>query len=202
MYRFFYNHAALKDTLIVVIDPESRTARVEERNRIVALYDEGNKLIGLNIFHIEEVMRIKANGIIFVPDEKLLEVVNSILAKEGMEPLAPLSHSGYQVATVYETEEHPLDEKSQILKLKSGSSIFETVSRFPNVEVGSKVVVALPGTILHDGSLFRSAVIKNINNDVLIVSPAELRLEGSAEEAFILDDDPSFKDGDDFFLHP
>ena len=200
MYRLFYNHPALKDVLIIVIDPEARVLKSETHNNVVALYGENDKLVGYNIFHIDDVMKIKANGVIFVPDAKLLEVINSLLEREGLAPLPEIKDSGYRVAKVLSTEEHPLDEKALILKLQCGEKTYETVSNLKGIEEGSMVVVALDGTILYDGSVYHAAVIKNINNDVKVLSPVELRLEGSMKDAFLLDDDPSFKDGEDFFI--
>ena len=200
MYRLFYNHPALKDVLIIVIDPEARVLKSETHNNVVALYGENDKLVGYNIFHIDDVMKIKANGVIFVPDAKLLEVINSLLEREGLAPLPEIKDSGYRVAEVLSTEEHPLDEKALILKLQCGEKTYETVSNLKGIEEGSMVVVALDGTILFDGSVYHAAVIKNINNDVKVLSPVELRLEGSMKDAFLLDDDPSFKDGEDFFI--
>lgn len=200
MYRLFYNHPALKDVLIIVIDPEARVLKSETHNNVVALYGENDKLVGYNIFHIDDVMKIKANGVIFVPDAKLLEVINSLLEREGLAPLPEIKDSGYRVAKVLSTEEHPLDEKALILKLQCGEKTYETVSNLKGIEEGSMVVVALDGTILFDGSVYHAAVIKNINNDVKVLSPVELRLEGSEKDAFLLDDDPSFKDGEDFFI--
>ena len=200
MYRLFYNHPALKDVLIIAIDPEARVLKSETHNNVVALYGENDKLVGYNIFHIDDVMKIKANGVIFVPDAKLLEVINSLLEREGLAPLPEIKDSGYRVAKVLSTEEHPLDEKALILKLKCGEKTYETVSSLKGIKEGSMVVVALDGTILFDGSVYHAAVIKNINNDVKVLSPVELRLEGSEKDAFLLDDDPSFKDGEDFFI--
>ncbi len=200
MYRLFYNHQAIKDVLIVVIEPEARVLKSETHNNVVALYGEDNKLVGYNIFHVDDVMKIKANGVIFVPDSKLLEVVNSLLEREGLTPLPEVKDSGYRVAKVLSTEEHPLDEKALILKLQCGDKTYETVSSLKGIKEGSMVVVALDGTILYDGNMYHAAVIKNINNDVKVLSPVELRLEGSEKDAFLLDEDPSFKDGEDFFV--
>jgi tRNA-binding EMAP/Myf-like protein len=200
MYRLFYNHPALKDVLIIVIDPEARVLKSETRYNVVALYGENDKLVGYNIFHIDDVMKIKANGVIFVPDAKLLEVINSLLEREGLAPLPEIKDSGYRVAKVLSTEEHPLDEKALILKLQCGDKTYETVSSLKGIKEGSMVVVALDGTILYDGNIYHRAVIKNINNDVKVLSPVELRLEGSEKDAFLLDEDPSFKDGEDFFV--
>ena len=200
MYRLFYNHPALKDVLIIVIDPEARVLKSETHNNVVALYGENDKLVGYNIFHIDDVMKIKANGVIFVPDAKLLEVINSLLEREGLIPLPEVKDSGYRVAKVLSTEEHPLDEKALILKLQCGEKTYETVSSLNGIKEGSMVVVALDGTILYDGSMYHASVIKNINNDVKVLSPVELRIEGSEKDAFLLDDDPSFKGGEDFFL--
>ena len=200
MYRLFYNHEALKDVLIIVIDPEARVLKSEAHHDVVALYGENDKLVGYNIFHIDDVLKIKANGAIFTPDAKLLEVINSLLEREGLSALPEMKDSGYRVAKVLSTEEHPLDEKALILKLQCGEKTYETVSSLKGIKEGSMVVVALDGTILYDGSVYHAAVIKNINNDVKVLSPIELKFEGSEKEAFLLDDDPSFKEGEDFFV--
>jgi len=200
MYRLFYNHQALKDVLIIVIDPEARVLKSEAHHDVVALYGENDKLVGYNIFHIDDVLKIKANGAIFTPDAKLLEVINSLLEREGLSALPETKDSGYRVAKVLSTEEHPLDEKALILKLQCGEKTYETVSSLKGIKEGSMVVVALDGTVLYDGSVYHAAVIKNINNDVKVLSPIELKFEGSEKEAFLLDDDPSFKEGEDFFV--
>lgn len=200
MYRLFYNHQALKDVLIIVIDPEARVLKSEAHHDVVALYGENDKLVGYNIFHIDDVLKIKANGAIFTPDAKLLEVINSLLEREGLSALPETKDSGYRVAKVLSTEEHPLDEKALILKLQCGEKTYETVSSLKGIKEGSMVVVALDGTILYDGSVYHAAVIKNINNDVKVLSPIELKFEGSEKEAFLLDEDPSFKEGEDFFV--
>ena len=200
MYRLFYNHQALKDVLIIVIDPEARVLKSEAHHDVVALYGENDKLVGYNIFHIDDVLKIKANGAIFTPDAKLLGVINSLLEREGLSALPEMKDSGYRVAKVLSTEEHPLDEKALILKLQCGEKTYETVSSLKGIKEGSMVVVALDGTILYDGSVYHAAVIKNINNDVKVLSPIELKFEGSEKEAFLLDDDPSFKEGEDFFV--
>ena len=36
MYRLFYNHQALKDVLIIVIDPEARVLKSEAHHDVVA----------------------------------------------------------------------------------------------------------------------------------------------------------------------
>ena len=200
MYRLFYNHQALKDVLIIVIDPEARVLKSEAHHDVVALYGENDKLVGYNIFHIDDVLKIKANGAIFTPDAKLLGVINSLLEREGLSALPEMKDSGYRVAKVLSTEEHPLDEKALILKLQCGEKTYETVSSLKGIKEGSMVVVALDGTILYDGSVYHAAVIKNINNDVKVLSPIELKFEGSEKEAFLLDEDPSFKEGEDFFV--
>ncbi len=200
MYRLFYNHQALKVVLIIVIDPEARVLKSEAHHDVVALYGENDKLVGYNIFHIDDVLKIKANGAIFTPDAKLLGVINSLLEREGLSALPEMKDSGYRVAKVLSTEEHPLDEKALILKLQCGEKTYETVSSLKGIKEGSMVVVALDGTILYDGSVYQAAVIKNINNDVKVLSPIELKFEGSEKEAFLLDEDPSFKEGEDFFV--
>ena len=200
MYRLFYNHSALKDVLVILINPEANAASHKTYGDVVCIYDENNSLIGINILHIGEVMKIKANGVMFVPDERLIGVVNHILTKEGLEPLPPVTDSGYRVAKVIEVKNHPTSKESLTLKLECGDKAYETTSTLKGIEVGSIIVIALDGTILHDGSVYHKATIKNVKNDVKVMNAPELHIEGKEDEVFLLNEEPSFVPGEDFFL--
>lgn len=189
MYRLFYNHSALKGVLVIVINPEAQVASSKEKGNVVAVYDKDKNLIGINIFHIDDVMKIKANGVIFVPSEKLLEIINNILTKEGFDPLPPVLDSGYRVAKVSK-------KNLQSITLRCAEEEYETQSDLKGIKEGSVVVIAVDGTILHNGSLFH----KKPKNEARIMSAPELHIEGKEDEAFLLNEEPTFIPGEDFFI--
>lgn len=194
MYRLFYDQKTMGDVLFILLDPEKKVEKVVKTNEVAALYS-GESLVGINIFDFSKVVKLKTNGILFAPEKELLEVVNSILGNAALAPLPFSNNSGYKVAEIVALEEHPLDEKAQIVTLSLSEKKLTTVSWYPNLSVGSKVVVALDQTILRDGSVFHSFVSRNIPNECSICSASELGLTPQ-NGAFLLKEE---KAGDDFF---
>jgi tRNA-binding EMAP/Myf-like protein len=127
----------------------------------------------------------------------LVDVINALLVNAGLSALPYCTDSGYKVAKISHLEEHPIDEKAQIVSLDLGKNSLTTVSWYPNLEVGKSVVVALDGTILADGSLFHAFVSRNIPNQCSICSASELKIKDGGEGAFLTKD---YLPGEDFFL--
>lgn len=195
MYRLFYNHDVTGDILFVLIDPEKKPTRNVAKGRVNALY-AGSELVGINIFGVSEVFKLKASGIIFAPEKPLLDVVNSMLAEAALPSLPECSSSGYKVAKIVKLEEHPIDEKAHIVTLSLGDHELTTVSWYPNLKEGLCLVVATDGTILYDGTVFHKFVSRNIPSDCSICSSRELKLPG-APGAFLVE---GYEAGEDFFL--
>lgn len=194
MYRLFYDQKTMGDVLFILLDPEKKVEKVVKTNQVAALYS-GESLVGINIFDFSKVVKLKAEGVLFAPKKELLDVVNSILENAALAPLPFSNDSGYKVAEIVALEEHPLDEKAQIVTLSLGEKKLTTVSWYSNLSVASKVVVALDQTILRDGSVFHSFVSRNIPNECSICSASELSLPAQ-NGAFLLKEE---KAGDDFF---
>lgn len=197
MYRLFYNLPLLGDVLFIEIVPELEATKTEKKGNVVALYHE-DTLIGYNIFNIHELIKLKADGVLFSPDDKLIDVINLILKRQGYETLPYTRDSGYKVAEVVNLEEHPLDEKKTIVTLKLKEKTILTDTRYQNLQIGCKVVIALEGTILADGSIFHESVVRNIPHQADICSGKDLRLNEDGKSAFL--PDQGEKEGDDFFL--
>ena len=94
-------------------------------------------------------------------------------------------------------EGHPLEEKAQIVTLESKGKKYQSVSYYPNLEIGKLVVVAKDGTILYDGSLFHKKLVRNIPVDVSLCSSKELKISNDGKEAFLPE---GYLEGEDFFL--
>lgn len=198
MYRLFYNYPVSKDVLFVLIDPSAPVTKTETEGEVVALYNE-DRLIGYNIFDVSKTVKLSAHGIIFYPDPRLVDAINAILSRNGFDPLPYAVRSGFEVLEVVSIEEHPLDEKAFIVTLKGKEGeTFGTVSKARNLAPSLRVVAAMDGAILSDGTLFRKRVEKNLPIDVLLMSPKMLGLGEEEDVAFSLDDDKAPL-GSDFF---
>ncbi len=194
MYRFYYNHATGGDVLYCVINPSSYPDHVKKAGDVASLY-HGSERVGINFLNISNTMKVKANGMIPMLSEPLLEVVNHMLINAGEEPLPPCESSCYEIAEVTSVEEHPLDEKKKIVHLNLGAKNLDTVTRYSNVVAGSKIVVAIDHCLKADGTEFLAHTERNIPIDCEICSPKDLRLGEEDKLAFLAEGNP----GEDFF---
>lgn len=198
MIRYFYNYPTSGDTLFILIEPEMKTLHTKSVGNVTALYGEGEKFLGYNVFEVSKTLKIQSDGMIFAPSPLFVEAVNAILVGASFSPLPFTKESGYHVYKIEKFEEHPLNEKAKIVTLLGANEErLSTVSSLLSLKVGKEVVAAKDDTILLDGTHFHKHVEKNIPLDVLILSPKGLRLGESDKEAFLLSE--TLPLGSDFF---
>jgi tRNA-binding protein len=195
MYRLFYNEKVTGDILYVVIQSEKKPSRIERKGDVAAIY-QGQELIGINVFDASKIVSLPSTGVIYAPEDSVIDAVNKVIVAAGLAPLAYVRDSGFRVAKIAALEEHPLDEKAQIVTLSLGEKKLTTVSWYVNLAVNDFVVVALDGTILRDGSVFHSFVSRNIPNEASLMGAKELGLPES-QGAF---HPTALVEGTDFFL--
>ncbi len=195
MYRLFYDFESNGDVLFVVINPEKKPDEIITNGDVTTLY-ANKELVGINIFNVSRIAKLKSHGAIFAPDTLLLKTINDLLENSNAPRLEETSNSGFKVLTISNLEEHPLDEKASIVTLKDGEKAYQAVSHYKNLEIGKMVVVALDGTILYDGSLFSKKLVKNIPVDATLCSGKELKVSDNYKEAFIPE---GYSEGEDFF---
>ena len=195
MYRFFYNPDNVGDVLFVVVDPEAIPNKVVEHDGLTALYRD-DVLVGANLFGVGEAFGLMEKGMIVKIDENVICNVNELFSKNGLAPLEKNVDSGYLVAEVTKLEEHPLDERCNIVTLNLGGKELTTVSRYANLEVGLRIVVAIDGCIKFDGTAFHKKIVRNIPIECEVCSPFDLRLSEEGKSAFVVTDKAP---GEDFF---
>ena len=196
MYRLFYNRENVGDVLFIVLDALAYPDASKTNGEVTALY-KGDELIGINLFNFSKTVKIKAHGMIVTPEDVLIDVINSKLQNAGLPMLPYTRESGFVVAEVNNIEEHPLDERSNILTLKVGEKTLSTVTRYQNISIGSHIVVVCDGAIKFDGVLFQKKIVKNIPIECEVCCEADLRIGEEFKSAFLVD----LPSGTDFFLN-
>ena len=158
-----------------------------------------DKLIGINIFNISNVLKIKSNGLIVLPLKEMIDVINNILINANVETLEYKKESGFKVGKVLTCEEHPDSDHMHVLTVDIGSEVLDIVCGAPNVKEGQKVVVATLGTTMFDGKKIVPSSLRGIKSNGMLCSPRELHLEGApnVRGILVLDDDATI--GEDFF---
>ena len=197
-YAIFYNYHTIGDVLLIVSDLETKPNRVVKNGDVTSLYLD-DKLIGINIFNISNVLKIKSNGLIVLPLKEMIDVINNILINANVETLEYKKESGFKVGKVLTCEEHPDSDHMHVLTVDIGSEVLDIVCGAPNVKEGQKVVVATLGTTMFDGKKIVPSSLRGIKSNGMLCSPRELHLEGApnVRGILVLDDDAII--GEDFF---
>ncbi len=92
---------------------------------------------------------------------------------EGLEKLV--------VGEITKIEDHPSASKLKILEIFVGDDKVQVVSGAPGLHVGMKVVHAMPGTILPDGTKIEERVIRGVKSFGMPISEEELGLADRSE---------------------
>lgn len=197
-YAIFYNYHTIGDVLLIISDLETKPNRVIKNGDVTSLYLD-DKLIGINIFNISNVLKIKSNGLIVLPLQKMIDVINNILINANVETLEYKKESGFKVGKVLTCEEHPDSDHMHVLTVDIGSEVLDIVCGAPNVKEGQKVVVATLGATMFDGKKIVPSSLRGIKSNGMLCSPRELHLEGAPNirGILVLDDDAII--GEDFF---
>ena len=190
-YSLYYAYKTIGDVLIVNIEPDLNPTSFKRNGDVVAIYNE-EKLIGYNIFNFSRVVKIKMVGILYHPENVMIDIINSMLTNAGLDTLAYVKESGFVVGEVKEC--FMLEEDYMaIIDIK-----LSMVAGLSKVELnqGDKVVVAKEGTTLRDGKIVKQRVGEFGMTDCHICSGKDVFFD-ETETPLILDKD--IETGIDFF---
>lgn len=193
-YSLHYSYKNIGDVLIVVIENELECTSSERKGQIEVLYNN-DKVIGYNIFNISELIKIKNNGPIFLPDPTAINILNNLLKNSQVEELAILSSSGYYTGKVLDVIE--LSEDKKYLMVDLSFDMVSTIVKNADIETGDKVVVATVDARLGDGSKVKYGNMDGTLLNGHICSELELSISDK-EKIFKLNNNEEI--GKDFFL--
>lgn len=134
-YSLFYSFEELHDMLIISII-DAPITQVDTRCMVQLCYNK-DKLVTIRVKGISKIMKIHTSGLVALPNDMFIDVVNSILAKELAPNLSYKTRSDYLIGEIVETG------------VNIGEEIIEIDTL--NIPINSKVVVALPNTRLATG---------------------------------------------------
>jgi len=113
------------------------------------------------------------------------------LAVDSIERVGP-DLSTVRVGLVRACAPHPAADRLSVCQVEVGPDVgegapVEIVCGAPNVAVGQRVAVALPGTRLPDGTVLKRSKIRGLVSNGMICSARELGLGGDHEGILVLD---------------
>ena len=88
-----FNHHDDNSTVVILFSDKKVTSK-KELNAVNCLYND-NELVGYEIPNFIRFAKIKYSGIIFLPADPLIDVVNALLTNNDLETLEYKKESGY-----------------------------------------------------------------------------------------------------------
>ena len=88
-----YNHHELDNTLLLLFS-EHKSNKIEDLGEVEVLYF-GDELVACRIKNFIRYAKIKYSGIIYLPNNILIDIINSVLEKYQLEKLSYKKESGY-----------------------------------------------------------------------------------------------------------
>jgi len=115
-----YNNHKLDNTLLLIFSCEKFNRSISLSKEMEILYKD-DEVVGYRIKNFIRYAKIKYSGIIFLPANPLIDVINSILRKYNLEPL------GYKKSSGYVTRKN--EDKLMVFALKGTYMIDGNISK-------------------------------------------------------------------------
>lgn len=200
-YALYYDYESIGDVLLIVFDSNTIPNVIKRNNDVVSLYKD-DKLIGINIFNISKIMKIKAKGYIPLVSDRVLEVINTILKNSNVPELPDQKDSGFKVAKIVDIEEHPDSEHLHICTVDIGEKEpLQIVCGAFNARKDLICVCATPYTFMPNGQSIIPNKLLGIDSYGMLCSGRELNLEGYEGKRGLLELDESYAIGSDFWSY-
>lgn len=200
-YALYYDYESIGDVLLIVFDSNTIPNVIKKDNDVVSLYKD-DKLIGINIFNISKIMKIKAKGYIPLVSDRVLEVINTILKNSNVAELPSQKESGFRVAKIVDIEEHPDSEHLHICTVDiSEKEPLQIVCGAFNARKDLICVCATPYTFMPNGQSIVPNKLLGIDSYGMLCSGRELNLEGYEGKRGLLELDESYAIGSDFWSY-
>lgn len=200
-YALYYDYESIGDVLLIVFDSNTIPNVIKRNNDVVSLYKD-DKLIGINIFNISKIMKIKAKGYIPLVSDRVLEVINTILKNSNVTELPAQKESGFRVAKIVDIEEHPDSEHLHICTVDIGEKEpLQIVCGAFNARKDLICVCATPYTFMPNGQSIIPNKLLGIDSYGMLCSGRELNLEGYEGKKGLLELDESYTLGSDFWSY-
>ncbi len=198
-YAFYYDYESIGDVLLIVINSSSEIPnKVIKKDDVTILY-KNDELIGINIFNISKVLKIKAKGFIPLVNEKILDVINHIIENAGLEKMPLQKESGFRVAKIIEIEDHPDSDHLHICTVDVGDKEpLQIVCGAFNARKDLICVCAMPYTFMPNGAQIIPDKLIGIDSYGMLCSGRELNLEGYEGKRGLLELNNNYKAGTDF----
>jgi len=193
-YCLYYIHKsndAIKDVLMVYFGVSAQPTRKKSFGDIDVLMNE--KPIAYVLNNFSKLCKVKINGTIFLPNNALIDLINSELKNANLETLSYKDESGFVVGKILKIEEN---KNGNIITVNVGKTSYTTISTY-NLKLNDLIVYAKNNCYLFPGHMIQKYEFDGINFDGRICSYKDLQMNNDNLDIPVVLDEGNV--GDDFF---
>ncbi len=187
---FTYNKEYVGDVLMVIVaDRQDAKLAVERMGNVARVYRlDSAETVAWNIFQVSSLIDITERGQVLLTDKEIA-ILNQELSQAGFEQkLVNDLEPKFVVGEIVEMVAHPDSDHLNICQVKvAADKKVQIVAGAPNVKVGLKTIVALPGAMMPKGNLIFSGKLRGVESFGMMCSPRELQLPNAPQKRGIIE---------------
>ena len=182
-----FNAKGVGDVLLVTLTNNADRDAIVTRRGQVAEIKVGAEVVGYNFFDVQALLKLTEDGQIFLNADQVAQL-NQILAENNFAgELVVDDTPKIVVGEVLTCVAHPDSDHLHITETKvADDKVLQIVCGAPSVEAGQKVVAALPGAMMPDGSLIFPGNLRGVDSFGMLCSGRELHLPNASTARGIL----------------
>jgi tRNA-binding EMAP/Myf-like protein len=195
-FTIVYQPQLFPDTLFVVLAQHLAVSEKKVTESIVRLYHQ-NQLIGINLFAVpQSVTQALPEGMQRTLTHNLSDYLKPILAKDGLDVNA--YHSGFVHGEILAIDVHPESELLKVCQVNLASNTIQVVTNSTKLKVQDRIVVAIPGAMLLDGSVLQEGMMIKVLSQGMFCSEKTLGISPATQVGVVVFNQQT-KIGSDFY---
>ena len=187
---FTYNKEYVGDVLMVIVaDRQDAKLAVERMGNVARVYRlDSAETVAWNIFQVSSLIDITERGQVLLTDKEIA-ILNQELSQAGFEQkLVNDLEPKFVVGEIVEMVAHPDSDHLNICQVKvAADKKVQIVAGAPNVKVGLKTIVALPGAMMPKGNLIFPGTLRGVESCGMMCSPRELQLLNAPQKRGVIE---------------
>ena len=187
---FTYNKEHVGDVLMVIVK-NSGAAKldVERKGKVARVFlKENGETVAWNIFDLSSLFEIAEHGQVFLTDEQVARLNQELQAEGFTEEIVNDKEPKFVVGEIIEMVAHPDSDHLNICQVKvAADKKVQIVAGAPNVKVGLKTIVALPGAMMPKGNLIFPGKLRGVESCGMMCSPRELQLPNAPQKRGVIE---------------
>lgn len=187
---FTYNKEYVGDVLMVIVaDRQDAKLAVERMGNVARVYRlDSAETVAWNIFQVSSLIDITERGQVLLTDKEIA-ILNQELSQAGFEQkLVNDLEPKFVVGEIVEMVAHPDSDHLNICQVKvAADKKVQIVAGAPNVKVGLKTIVALPGAMMPKGNLIFPGKLRGVESFGMMCSPRELQLPNAPQKRGVIE---------------